>query len=113
MKIHLIALPHCEVVSAALDIVVSFAGCSGQRCMALSVLLYVGGEKQHKLLDMVMKNAAALKAGTDARCIGPVIHQNSSEKRRSNNFFLMEEDRWNHTKVKEGRADFYLPLVII
>ena len=46
----------------------SYAGCSGQRCMALSDLLLVGGEKQDKLLDMVMKKAAALKAGTDARC---------------------------------------------
>jgi len=36
--------------------------------MALSDLLLVGGEKQDKLLDMVMKKAAALKAGTDARC---------------------------------------------
>ena len=33
-------------------------------------------------------------------------------KRGGATIFWMEEDRWNHTKVKEGRADFYLPLVI-
>jgi acyl-CoA reductase-like NAD-dependent aldehyde dehydrogenase len=32
-KNHLVALPDCEVESAASDIVASFAGCAGQRCM--------------------------------------------------------------------------------
>ena len=80
-KNHLIALPDCELESAARDIVVSFAGCSGQRCMAASVLVIVGeGEKQDKLINMVVSKAAALEAGTDAGCMGPVIDSNSSKK---------------------------------
>jgi malonate-semialdehyde dehydrogenase (acetylating) / methylmalonate-semialdehyde dehydrogenase len=41
-KNHLVALPDCEYEGAATDIVASFAGCAGQRCMAASVLILVG-----------------------------------------------------------------------
>ncbi|KAI8850683.1 Aldehyde/histidinol dehydrogenase [Chytridium lagenaria] len=41
-KNHLVAYPDCNVEMASQDIVNSFAGCSGQRCMAASVLLTVG-----------------------------------------------------------------------
>jgi malonate-semialdehyde dehydrogenase (acetylating) / methylmalonate-semialdehyde dehydrogenase len=41
-KNHLIAVPDCDVGMAARDIVASFAGCAGQRCMAASVLILVG-----------------------------------------------------------------------
>jgi malonate-semialdehyde dehydrogenase (acetylating)/methylmalonate-semialdehyde dehydrogenase len=40
-KNHLIALADCDVPMAARDIVASFAGCCGQRCMAASVLIIV------------------------------------------------------------------------
>ena len=41
-KNHLVALPDCDAEMCARDIVASFAGCAGQRCMAASVLLLVG-----------------------------------------------------------------------
>ena len=41
-KNHLVALPDCDAESAAHDIVSSFAGAAGQRCMAASVLVLVG-----------------------------------------------------------------------
>jgi malonate-semialdehyde dehydrogenase (acetylating) / methylmalonate-semialdehyde dehydrogenase len=40
-KNHLIALSDCTIDSTAQDIVTSFCGCAGQRCMAASVLLLV------------------------------------------------------------------------
>jgi len=80
VKNYLIALPDCDAESAARYIVVSFAGYLSQRYTAASVLLSVEGEKQDKLLDIVMKRAAALKASTDTGCMVPVINQNSSEK---------------------------------
>ena len=43
------------------DIVNSFCGCSGQRCMAASVLLLV--EKQPKLLEEIVRKASELKPG--------------------------------------------------
>jgi acyl-CoA reductase-like NAD-dependent aldehyde dehydrogenase len=48
-KNHLIAVPDCDVGMAARDIVASFAGCAGQRCMAASVLVLVG-----KFIDEIM-----------------------------------------------------------
>ena len=77
-KNHLIALPDCELESAARDIVVSFAGCAGQRCMAASVLLVVGGGEE--LLKIVVEKAAALKHGTEPGCMGSVIDANSKKK---------------------------------
>ena len=66
-KNHLVALPDCEPESASQDIVASFAGCCGQRCMAASVLVAVG-EVDH-ILDAVAKRAKAIRPGID---LGPV-----------------------------------------
>lgn len=60
-KNHLIALPDCEPESAAQDIIASFAGCCGQRCMAASVLVLVG--ENQALLERVLAKAAALEPG--------------------------------------------------
>lgn len=57
-KNHLVALPDCELETAASDITVSFAGCAGQRCMAASVLLLVGGAEQAILLKRVVELAS-------------------------------------------------------
>jgi acyl-CoA reductase-like NAD-dependent aldehyde dehydrogenase len=54
-KNHLIALPDCEMESAASDITVSYAGCAGQRCMAASVLLLVDGPAQVEVLKKVIE----------------------------------------------------------
>ena len=43
-KNHLLALSDCHIASTAQDIVTSFCGCAGQRCMAASVLLLVNNE---------------------------------------------------------------------
>eukprot|EP00970_Alexandrium_tamarense_P019288 scaffold13861_cov290-Alexandrium_tamarense.AAC.1 len=82
-KNHLVALPDCDVEGTASDVVVSYAGCAGQRCMAASVLLIVGprdGERQQLLLNTVVEKAAKLKAGTDAGKVGAVIDETSLNK---------------------------------
>ena len=100
-KNHLIALPDCELESAARDILVSFAGCSGQRCMAASVLLIVGeGETQDLLLKLVVSKAAALNAGTGAGCMGPVIDANSSKKILS---YIIESEKSGAKILLDGR----------
>lgn len=70
-KNHLIALKDCDVAMAASDIVGSFAGCAGQRCMAASVLLTVG--EQPALVQRIVESAAALKPGQAPGQMGPVI----------------------------------------
>eukprot|EP00568_Trieres_chinensis_P004846 CAMPEP_0183293180 /NCGR_PEP_ID=MMETSP0160_2-20130417/1966_1 /TAXON_ID=2839 ORGANISM="Odontella Sinensis, Strain Grunow 1884" /NCGR_SAMPLE_ID=MMETSP0160_2 /ASSEMBLY_ACC=CAM_ASM_000250 /LENGTH=533 /DNA_ID=CAMNT_0025454255 /DNA_START=75 /DNA_END=1676 /DNA_ORIENTATION=+ len=80
-KNHLIALPDCEIEGAASDIVVSFAGCAGQRCMAASVLITVGqGPSQDALLRTVLEKASKIKPGTGPGEMGPVIDSASHKK---------------------------------
>ncbi|KAJ2502613.1 hypothetical protein IWW47_002974 [Coemansia sp. RSA 2052] len=71
-KNHLVALPDCDVEMAARDIVASFTGCAGQRCMAAAVLLVVG--EQPALVARVVELARRLAPGDDgALAMGPVI----------------------------------------
>jgi len=79
-KNHLIALPDCEVETAASDICVSFAGCAGQRCMAASVLLLVGGEAQDGLLQKVVDLSSNIEPGNKPGQMGPVIDEVSYKK---------------------------------
>ena len=80
-KNHLIALPDCEIDGASSDIVVSYAGCAGQRCMAASVLLLAGeGPKQDELLKKVLEKAAKIDPGTGPGQMGPVIDAASHKK---------------------------------
>lgn len=70
-KNHLIALPDADTGMAGRDVVASFAGCAGQRCMAASVLVLVGD--CGALLDEVVKNASLLQKGQATGQVGPVI----------------------------------------
>jgi len=80
-KNHLVALSDCDVEQASSDIVVSFAGCAGQRCMAASVLLLVGhGPTQTDLLQKVVSKSQQIQPGTGPGAMGPVIDQASFEK---------------------------------
>ena len=58
-KNHLIALPDCDVGMTSRDVVASYAGCAGQRCMASSVLLIVG--ESNGLLDEIVSVAGKLQ----------------------------------------------------
>jgi malonate-semialdehyde dehydrogenase (acetylating)/methylmalonate-semialdehyde dehydrogenase len=78
-KNHLIALPDCEVEGAASDIVVSYAGCAGQRCMAASVLLLVGGEHDD-LLQKIVEKSSSIQPGTGPGQMGAVIDNASHKK---------------------------------
>ena len=79
-KNHLIALPDCEPETAAADICVSFAGCAGQRCMAASVLLLVGGETQDGLVSNIVDLASKITPGDKPGQMGPVIDNVSYKK---------------------------------
>lgn len=77
-KNHLVALPDCDIGMASRDIVASFAGCCGQRCMAASVLVLVG--EQPDLLAEIVRQAAALAPGQKAGQIGPLIDNIAVER---------------------------------
>eukprot|EP00445_Apocalathium_hangoei_P003574 CAMPEP_0203845160 /NCGR_PEP_ID=MMETSP0359-20131031/3649_1 /ASSEMBLY_ACC=CAM_ASM_000338 /TAXON_ID=268821 /ORGANISM="Scrippsiella Hangoei, Strain SHTV-5" /LENGTH=499 /DNA_ID=CAMNT_0050760253 /DNA_START=81 /DNA_END=1580 /DNA_ORIENTATION=- len=77
-KNHLVASPDCDIEMASSDIVVSFSGCAGQRCMAAAILLTVG--EQTKLVEKVCEKARNLKKGQESGCVGPVIDKAAMER---------------------------------
>lgn len=79
-KNHAVALPDCNVVLTARDIVASFTDCAGQRCFATSVLLLVGDgtkEANRAFTDTLVKEivtiAGQLTAGQSTGQVGPLI----------------------------------------
>jgi len=77
-KNHLVAAPDCNIEMCAQDILNSCSGCTGQRCMAASVLLTVG--KQEQLIDSIVAKARKVKPGSKPGEMGPVIDLASLEK---------------------------------
>ncbi len=74
-KNHLIVVPDADPELTAENIVASFTGCAGQRCMAASVLLAVGNVEH--ILDAVRARAATIKTGKD---LGPVTTQAARDR---------------------------------
>jgi len=72
-KNHLVALRDCNADMCSTDIVQSFTGCAGQRCMAASALIVV--EEQQDLLKLIVAKAAKLTPGQSAGHMGPIIDQ--------------------------------------
>jgi len=77
-KNHLVALPVCNLDMCAQDIVNSYTGCTGQRCMAASALLVVGD--QPDLLKKIVEKSKELQPGQGARDLGPVIDKLSLDR---------------------------------
>ncbi|KAJ1925375.1 aldehyde dehydrogenase (NADP(+)) ald6 [Tieghemiomyces parasiticus] len=77
-KNHLVAMPDCDVELTAQDVVNSYTGCAGQRCMAASVLLVVGSQPQ--LVEAIVAKSRALRPGSGPREVGPVIDHASRDR---------------------------------
>mmetsp|Transcript_22183 Transcript_22183/g.61748 ORF Transcript_22183/g.61748 Transcript_22183/m.61748 type:complete len:323 (-) Transcript_22183:1275-2243(-) len=99
-KNHLVALPDCDVEGAAADICVSFAGCAGQRCMAASVLLLVGGS-QDALVDTLVEKASKLEPGNGPGQMGPVIDGASYKKIIS---YIEDAEKQGAKLLLDGRS---------
>ena len=74
-KNHLIVVPDAEVEMTSVDILRSFTGVSGQRCMAASAMIGVG-DVQH-IIDAVVTKGRALKLGEE---MGPIISATSLKR---------------------------------
>jgi len=72
-KNHLVAVNDCNVDMCSTDVLNSFCGCSGQRCMAAANLLLVGPNQT--LLDTIVKKCSKIKAGDQKYQMGPLIDQ--------------------------------------
>ncbi|MSR38344.1 MAG: CoA-acylating methylmalonate-semialdehyde dehydrogenase [Planctomycetes bacterium] len=74
-KNHLIVVPDADLELTADNIVASFVGCAGQRCMAASVLIAVGD--CDAIIEAVRIRTAKLVIGTD---VGPVTSKASVQR---------------------------------
>ena len=74
-KNHLIVVPDADVHLTADNIVASFTGCAGQRCMAASVLIAVG-DVDHIIAE-VAERAAKIRPGVN---MGAITSQASVER---------------------------------
>lgn len=74
-KNHLIVVPDADVELTAQNVMASYTGCAGQRCMAASVLVAVG-EVDH-IVEEVARQSRALVLGES---LGPVISPAAVER---------------------------------
>ena len=74
-KNHLIVVPDADLELTAQNVMASFTGCAGQRCMAASVLVAVG-EVDH-IISEICNQAAALKVGSQ---MGAITNHSSVER---------------------------------
>lgn len=77
-KNHLIVLPDAEPGMTASNVTASMSGCTGQRCMAASVMVAVSEDDAIEgIIRGIVENARSLVTGRD---IGPVITQAAKER---------------------------------
>ncbi|MEO7362070.1 MAG: CoA-acylating methylmalonate-semialdehyde dehydrogenase [Gemmatimonadaceae bacterium] len=115
-KNHLIVLPDAEPEMTASNVAASMSGCSGQRCMAASVMLAVGdGDAMRTIVSGVVKQAQALMIGRD---IGPVI--SGAAKARIHQFIDDAEAQGarvlvdgRHATVAGKEGGFYVGATVI
>lgn len=95
-KNHLIVVPDADVALTAENVVASFAGCAGQRCMAASVLLAVGDVDP--IVDAIVERAARIVPGRD---LGPVTTEAARTRIRR---YIDEAERGGARVRVDGRA---------
>ncbi len=112
-KNHLIVMPDADMDITAGNIVASFTGCSGQRCMAASVLVLVGDSEP--VFNAICEKASQLKP---AENIGPLINPAAVERVKryldlaeSEGGKFAVDGRWYKADV-EGEGYFVAPTII-
>jgi acyl-CoA reductase-like NAD-dependent aldehyde dehydrogenase len=98
-KNHLVAAPDCNIDMTSSDIVSSYSGCAGQRCMAASNLLVIGDNQ--KLIDSIAEKSRLIKPGQEPGLMGPVIDQMSKEKILH---YISESEREGAKILVDGRS---------
>ncbi len=74
-KNHLMVVPDADPALTAQNVVASFTGCAGQRCMAASVLVAIGDVDP--IIDEIKKQASAIKVGED---LGAIITEGAVKR---------------------------------
>ncbi len=100
-KNHLVVVPDADVELTAENVVASFVGCAGQRCMAASVLIAVG--KVDHILDIVKQKAAKIVPGKD---LGPITSEASMKRIRG---YIDQAEKQGAKVVLDGRTPAGVP----
>jgi malonate-semialdehyde dehydrogenase (acetylating)/methylmalonate-semialdehyde dehydrogenase len=94
-KNHLIVVPDADVQMTAENVVASFSGCAGQRCMAAAVLLAVGDVDP--ILDAIRERASKIVTGKD---MGPITTRQSVDRIRG---YIDDAEKRGAKVVLDGR----------
>jgi malonate-semialdehyde dehydrogenase (acetylating)/methylmalonate-semialdehyde dehydrogenase len=95
-KNHIILLPDAEPEMASTNIAASMAGCSGQRCMAASVMVAVSSTDH--IITRLVEQAATMVPG---KTLGPVI---SREARDRIEGYITEAEQAGARVLLDGRG---------
>ncbi len=94
-KNHLLVLPDADLEMTSSNVVASMSGCTGQRCMAASVMVAVGGTDH--IVKRLVEHARNVVPGQN---LGPVI---SREARERIERYVTEAERAGATVLLDGR----------
>jgi malonate-semialdehyde dehydrogenase (acetylating)/methylmalonate-semialdehyde dehydrogenase len=95
-KNHLIVMPDAEPAMTAANVAASMSGCSGQRCMAASVMVAVQGADA--IVRAVVDAARGLRPGHE---IGPVITREAKERIER---YITDAERAGARVLLDGRG---------
>ncbi len=94
-KNHLLVLPDADLEMTSSNVVASMSGCTGQRCMAASVMVAVGGTDH--IVRRLVEHARAVVPGQN---LGPVISREAKERIER---YVTEAERAGATVLLDGR----------
>ena len=94
-KNHLLVLPDADLEMTSTNVVASMSGCTGQRCMAASVMVAVGGTDH--IVRRLVEHARAIVPGQN---LGPVISREALERIEH---YVTEAERDGATMLLDGR----------
>ena len=96
-KNHLIVVPDADVELTTENVVASYTGCAGQRCMAASVLVAVG-DVDH-IIDAIAERSRGLQLGED---LGPITNAAGVERIRR---YIADAEARGARVLVDGRGD--------
>ena len=94
-KNHLLVLPDADLEMTSSNVVASMSGCTGQRCMAASVMVAVGGTDH--IVRRLVEHARAVVPGEN---LGPVISREAKERIER---YVTEAEQAGATLLLDGR----------
>jgi len=95
-KNHVIVMPDADPEMAAGGVLAAMAGCTGQRCMAASVMVAV--DRSDHIVDRLAAQAKTMVAGRD---VGPVISKAAKERIEG---FITEAEQAGAKVLVDGRG---------